>query len=148
MTVVETVKHNTHALPGSDQRGDTENVEKKWEHTPRTADMGQCDEQISEYAEHDQADTKTTGKDNTRTVAIADGPANEVGMSLTTERPFDSSGNIAPCRRVSGVGEGMEERRAFSTRQVELTGSTISDVDADDTVDLVTERLDGDCRPC
>ena len=69
-------------------------------------------------------------------------------MSLTTERPFDSSGNIAPCRRVSGVGEGMKERRAFSTRQVQLTGATISNVDANDTVNLVTERLDGDCRLC
>jgi hypothetical protein len=108
------------------------------------ADVGESDEQINEYAEHDQTDTETTGEDDTRTVAIADGPANEVGVSLTTERPLNSSGNIAPRGGVSGVGEGMEERRAFPAREVELAGATIGDVDANDTVDLVTERLDSD----
>ena len=110
--------------------------------------MREGNEQISENAEHNQADTETTGKDNTRAVTVADGPANEVGVSLAAKRPFNSGRNIAPCGGVSGVGESMEERRAFSARKVKLAGTTISNVDADDTVDLVAERLNGDCRCC
>lgn len=144
MTVVETVKNDAHALPGSDECGDTDDIEKDREHTPCTACVGQCDEKIDKDAESNDTDTKTTSKDNTRTVAVADGPTDEVRVSLTSERPLDCGEDVFESGRVGGILQGVEESCTFSTREVEFARTAFGNVDTNDTLNLISEWLNGD----
>ena len=89
MTVVHTVKNDTHPLPGSDKGGNANHVSDQRQDTPSTSGTAEGDEDGSDKTEGDDRDTKTASKDDTRTVAVADGPANEVWVSLTTESVLD-----------------------------------------------------------
>ena len=53
--------------------------------------MTESDEKGGNNTSEDEEDAKTTGKDNTRSVAVTDGPADKVWVSLTTKRVLDWS---------------------------------------------------------
>lgn len=146
MTMMHAVQDDAHSLPGGNQGGDADEEADDGEDTPGTARTAEGEEDGSNEATDDAGNTKTAGEDDTRTVAVADGPSDEVGVGLAAERPLDRGSDIAEGRRMRGVLESMEQAGAFLGREVELASTTIGDVDGYDARDLFAIRLDGHCR--
>jgi len=140
---VHSMKDNAHTLPGSNKSGDANQKPDDRQHAPRTAGTAECDEDSSDETTDDATDTKTTSKYDARTIAVADGPANEVGVGLATEGPLDRGNDFAEGRGVGGVLKSMEESVAFLGREVQLAGATVGNVYGYDSGDLLTIWLDG-----
>lgn len=82
VSVVHAVKDDTHALPGGNESADANEVENEGDGSPAAVGAGECDENVNKQAGENATDTKTAGEDDTGTVAVADSPADEVGVSL------------------------------------------------------------------
>ena len=141
---MHTVQYHAHTFYGGNESGNANEQQRKSQGTPTSVDTRQCDEKSDEKTTNNPANAKTTSKDHTRTIAVADSPAYEIGMCLATQGPFDSGENVAEGRRMGCVFKSMEERIAFLGREVQLTRSAVDDVNGDDAVDFVSIRLDGD----
>lgn len=145
MSVMHAVQHHTHAFPCCDQGGDADEKTNQRHDTPCTTSTAKSENDCSNETGDDAADTETTCKDDTGTVAVADGPANKVGMCLATKRPFDRRDDVVEGRWMCRVLESMQQRSVLLGREVQLARSIIGNVDGDDTIDLFSVRLDGDC---
>jgi hypothetical protein len=145
VAVVHAVEDDTHALPGSNERGDADDEANQGKNPPGTTSTAQSEEDGDNETGNNATDAQTTRKDDARAVAITDRPANEVRVSLATQRPLDCSDDILEGRRVSGVLQSMKQPTALLGRKVELARSTVGDVDRDDAVDLLTVGLNGYC---
>lgn len=106
--------YHTHALPCCDEGSDTDKPERECNHTPATTSVTESDEKVDKETTNDTEDTKTAGKDDTRTVAVADGPADEVRVGLFTERPLDSVDDVSEGRWVGGVLKSVKDRGSFT----------------------------------
>lgn len=80
--------YHAHALPGANQRGNTNHEENCRQGPPATAGTAQCDQNGSDGTSDYTPNTEPTRKDHPRTISIANSPADEVGMSLMAETPF------------------------------------------------------------
>jgi hypothetical protein len=89
--------YDTHALPCGDQRCKAKNGEDDGQHAPRSADAAQCDDDLGNDCGNNQAGAQTTGEDHTGSIAIANGPADEVGVSLAAERVLDGVDDLPEC---------------------------------------------------
>ncbi len=69
--------------------------------------MTQDDQDRSDAAGNDTTHAKAASEDDAWSVAVADGPANEVGVSLVPERPLHRPTHVAESWRVSGVCESV-----------------------------------------
>lgn len=76
--------YHTHPLPRSDQGCNTNHETNSRQHSPATSSVAECNYDGRNYTPNDSTNAKTTGKDHTRSVAVADAPANEVGVRLMT----------------------------------------------------------------
>lgn len=83
-------------------------------------------------------------EENLGFVAIADTPADEIGVGLSPQRPLDKLADRRESRRVGGMLKRVEDDGAGLVGQVEFTGGTGGDVVADDSVNLGAIGLDGD----
>lgn len=101
------MKNNAHALPGSNEGGDTNEEADQGEDTPSAAGRTERDDNGSDQATDDTTNTKAPGKDNARSVAVANGPADKVRMGLAAKGPLDGSHDLTERRGVSGVLQGM-----------------------------------------
>ena len=66
-------------------------------------------------------------------------------MSLEAECRLDGFDNDAEGRRVSCVSECLQDGLLLAIGEIELPGCAIHDVGDNDTVDLLSKRLDCDC---
>jgi hypothetical protein len=107
VTMMHAVQNDAHALPSRDERGDAEKKSDDGEHAPCSASAAEGNDGGSHDTSNDATNAETTSKDDARTVAVTDGPANEVGVSLEAEGPFNCLDDVAESRRVSGVLESM-----------------------------------------
>lgn len=139
------MEHNAHTLPGSDERGDTNHKAKETHDPPSTTCAAQSKDDACEKTSDDAANTQSAGEDDTRAVAVADGPADKVGVSLATQRPLYSGDHVLEGRWVGRVLQGVQQSSPLLRREVELPRSAISDIDRDDAVYLLAVGLDGDC---
>lgn len=87
------VQDNAHALPRRDKSCDADEPAKEGEHAPWAACGAERNNQVCKEANPDSSNPKTTCKYDARSVAIADGPSNEVWMRLSAEGVFYSCGN-------------------------------------------------------
>lgn len=142
---MHTVKHHTHAFPGCNQGGDADEEANQRHDTPCTTSTTESENDCSNDTGDDAADTETTCKDDTGTVAVADGPADKVGMCLATKRPFDRRDDIVEGRWMCRVLESMQQRSVLLGREVQLARTIVGNVDGDDAIDLFSVRLNGDC---
>lgn len=137
------MSYHTHALPGGKQGGDADEQTEKRERPPPTIRRAEGDDDAVHDAGDDAGDTQAAGKGLSGLVAVADGPADEVGVGLVPERPFDGGNDVAERRRVRGDGEGLQEHGLFLGREIEQSRSPVGDVDGDDSRHLLAEGLDG-----
>jgi hypothetical protein len=86
---VHAVEDDAHSLPGGDESSNTNEPAKEWDDAPAPASGGECDDEVGDQASSDGEDAETASKDDTRSVAVADCPANEVGVRLPAERVLD-----------------------------------------------------------
>lgn len=103
--------------------------------------MAESDQEVGNKASEDTKNAQTTSEDDTRSIAVADSPTDEVGVCLLAKRKFDIRHDALECGWVGGVLESVEHRLLLPRGQVEFTGGTLGEVDADDARDLVTVRL-------
>ncbi len=83
-------------------------------------------------------------KENFGFVAVADTPADEVRVGLSSQRPLDKIADRRESRGVGGMLKRVEDDGAGLVGQVEFTGGIGGDVVADDSVNLGAIGLDGD----
>ena len=67
------------------------------------------------------SDAGVADEEYSRFVPVADRPANEVGMRLTSESGFDHIFDERKCRWVSGMLEGVKDSRSVTVRKVEFS---------------------------
>ena len=90
-------------------------------------------------------DTRIADEQHARLVAVTDSPANEIWVRLTAQASLDHVFDKGERRRVSGVFKGVENGRAVFTREVELPARARIEIVRDDSIDLRTKWLNGDC---
>lgn len=146
MSVVHAVQDNAHSLPSSDEGGDADEESDEGEDTPGPTSAAEGDENSGDEASDDTCDPEPTSEDDAGAIAIADGPANEVGVGLPTQRPLDGGSHLPEGRWVGRILQSMEQGGALLGREIELARTTIGNVDGDDARDLLSVRLNGDCR--
>ena len=76
--------YHTHALPGSNECCNTKHEANGRECSPASTSITESNEDRTDDTTKDAGNTKTTSEDDTRPIAVADGPSNEVGMGLMT----------------------------------------------------------------
>jgi hypothetical protein len=145
VTVVHAVEDNAHSLPGGDESSDTNEPAKEWDDAPATAGGGECDDEVGDQASSDGEYTKTTSEDDTRTVAVADRPSNEVGVRLSAKGVLDGGDDGVEGGWVGSVLEGVKKSLLLTRGKVEFAWRVVSDVDGDDAGDLIAVWLCGDC---
>lgn len=89
--------YNAHALPRTDHGCNSNKEANGREHSIATASVAQSDEDCGHNTSKDAENTKASCKDNARSIAIADGPADEVRMCLVTKSPFNCVDDITEC---------------------------------------------------
>lgn len=145
VAVVHAVEDYTHTLPGGDERGNANDKANQRHDPPGAACAAQSEDDGDDKTSDDTADSETARKDDTRAVAVADCPANEIGVGLAAQRPLNGSDNILECGWVSGILQCVEQCRALLRREIELTRSAIRNVDRNDAVNLLAIGLNGYC---
>lgn len=76
--------YDTHALPGSYECCNTNHKANGRKYSPASTGVTESDKNGTNDTTKDTGNTKTTGEDDTGSVAVADGPSNEVGVRLVT----------------------------------------------------------------
>ena len=100
--VVHPVQDDAHAFPGGDQRRDADEPAHEGDYAPCSAGGAEGEEEVCDQAGQDAEDTESAGEDDPRTVAVADCPADEVGVCLLAQGVFDGGYHRAESGRVSG----------------------------------------------
>lgn len=99
--------YDTHAFPGSDQGSNANKETNSGEGSPTTTGVAESYEGCGGDATNDTAKTKATGEDDARTVAVANSPADEVGVGLMAERPLNGVYHVMESGRMSCIGQCM-----------------------------------------
>lgn len=101
--------YHTHALPSRKQGGNTNEESEEGERPPATVCGAEGDYNGINNAAHYSAHSKSASECLSRWVTIADCPADEVGMGLVAEGPFNRGNDIPECGRMSGNRECLEK---------------------------------------
>lgn len=145
MSVVQPVQDHAHALVRRNQYGDAQHPANGRQGAVAAARVGQSQHDGDHGAEQDERDAEPPCKEDARRVAVADGPADEVGVRLTTQRGFDRRDDDAECGRVRRMCKRLKYGFLLLVGEVELPGRVVHDISGDHTVDFFSEGLYGDC---
>ena len=129
----EEVTYNAHALPCGNQGCNADEEANGGRGSPATASRTECEDDCAKEATNNATNTETTSKDNPRTIAIADCVADEIGMCLMAESPFDRIQNLTKRRRVCGDGQGTKEVRRLLVGEIKTTSPFAGYICGDDT---------------
>ena len=124
--------YNAHAFPGCDKSCHANDETNSREDPPASTSAAESNKNCGNDSTNDTANPKASSEDHTRTVAIADCPADKVWMGLVAERPFDCVYDVTEGRWVGCNGQSVKEACTFLGRKVELTRSSICYIDRDD----------------
>lgn len=142
---MHTVKDNTHSLVSGDQGTDSEHERNSRQGSPASSDIAQCKDDSNDEAKDNKTNTKTSCKEHTCGVTVADRPADKVGVGLVAKTLIHRLEDTPECRGMSGVRQSLDSGLLLSGGEIQLAGSAIHDVCRNDPVDLLTEGLDRDC---
>ena len=145
VSMVHSVEDNTHALPGGDESRNSNEPAQEWQNSPSPTSVAEGDEQIGKETSKYAEDAETASEDDARSVAVADGPSDEVRVCLLAKRVLDSGGNRFEGGWVCRVLQGVQDCLSLASRKIQFTWSTIGHVDGDDTRYFVSVWLCGDC---
>lgn len=84
VAVVHAVQDNTHAFPCGDESRDADQEQNDGQDTPRATSAAKHDENRGDNTKEDGGHSEAACEDDTGLVAIADCPADEVGVALTS----------------------------------------------------------------
>ena len=98
--------------------------------------MGEAEEDAEDDGHYDVGDAGVADEEDAGFVAVADGPADEVGVGLAAEGGFDHVFDEGEGGRVGGVLEGVEDGGAVAVGEVEFSGGVGGEVVGDDAVDF------------
>ena len=137
--------HHAHALPRREQRRNTDQERQRRHDPPCPSRRAHRQQHGGEDAADDARGAEPAREEHPRPVAVADGPADEVGVGLAAQRPLDGAQHVLEGRGVRRRGERAQQALALFRRQVQLARRALGDVGGDDTLDFFAVRLDGDC---
>lgn len=80
MAMVHAVENDTHSFPSGDERRDTDHEWNERHDSPTTSCTAQAQQNASNNPAEDASNAETAGENDARAVAVADGPANEIGV--------------------------------------------------------------------
>ena len=90
------------------------------------------------------ADSHSSDEENAGLVAVANGPADEVGMRLASKGRFGDCHGGFEGGGVGGVLEGVQAMRAVFVAKIQLARRVEGDVVAHHAVYFLSHWLDGD----
>ena len=76
--------YDTHALPGSDECCNTNHEANGREYSPAATSITESDENGTDDTAENAGNTETTSENDTGSIAVANGPSNEVRVGLMT----------------------------------------------------------------
>jgi len=103
------MKNDTHPLPCRNQSRNTDDPANGSQRTPASTRITECDENGDDDTEENRTNAETASKDDAGTIAVADSPANEIGVSLTAECHLRCRSNHTESRRVSSIFKGSQK---------------------------------------
>lgn len=124
--------------------GEADEEEGRDEKAPPSRFPGEHEENAEDKTGDDMANARVANEEHTRLVAIADGPANKVGMGLAAEVGIDHAFDRRQGGRVGRMLECMEDGGTCSMGQIQFARGVRSQIVADDPIDFGPERLDCD----
>ena len=138
------MKDDTHALIRSDESSDSNNPEERGDGSDATWSCRKRKEDGPEETSDDEEDSEAASEDDASAIAVADGPADEVWVGLAAERGLNCLVDVAEGGWVGGVLQSLQEDDALAGGEIKLAGGIFDNVGANDTVNLLTEWLNGD----
>ena len=139
--MVHAMQDDAHSLPSSNERRNTDHEANRRENSPAPTSVAESNEDSGDETTYNSTDAQTTGENDARPVAVADSPADEVGMGLMAKRPFNGSDNGCESSWMCGIGKGVEKGRPFLSREVELARRAVGNIGGNDAGDFLTKRL-------
>jgi hypothetical protein len=97
VTVVQSVKYNAHALVAGDQRGNTDHEGDGGQSAVAASGAGEGQNEGNHDSDQYSGNAEALCEGDPGWVAIADGPPDEIWVSLATQRCLNRLGNDAEC---------------------------------------------------
>lgn len=110
---MHSMQDNAHALVRSKEGGDANDETERHQSPPSAICRAECDDNAIDYTSSNTTNAKAFSEHLSWWIAIADGPPDEVGMSLMAEGPLNSADDFSEGRRMSCDGQGAEQSRLF-----------------------------------
>lgn len=143
---VACVDDDTETLVSGDADVEAHEEEGEAPEAPPAGCIGADQEDGEDDGGDDVGDARVTDEEDARLVAVADAPADEVGVGLPAQGAFNDVMDESEGGGVGGVLEGMEDCGAGLVGEIEFTRGIWGDVVRDDSVNFGAEGLDGDCK--
>lgn len=120
--------------------------EEEWrdEEAPPSGFMRERKDNAKDNAANNMGNTQVSNEKYARSVAIADGPADEVGVGLAAEVGLDHGLYHRESRRVRSVLEGTENGATGSVGEIQFARGLRGKIVADHSIDFGSEWLDRD----
>lgn len=118
MSMMHPMQHDTHPLPRRHQRRRPQHPPDRRQRAPPARARRQRQQHRGNDTRDDQSCAEDAREEYPRRVAVADGPADEVGVGLAAEGGLDGADDVAQRRGVRGVGEGVEGGFLLAVREV------------------------------
>lgn len=118
MPMMHPMQHDTHPLPRRHQRRRPQHPPDRHQRAPPARARRQRQQHRGNDTRDDQSCAEDAREEYPRRVAVADGPADEVGVGLAAEGGLDGADDVAQRRGVRGVGEGVEGGFLLAVREV------------------------------
>lgn len=143
---VARVDDDAEALVGGDADVEADEEEGEAPDAPPARRGGADQEDGEDDGSDDVGDARVANEEDARLVAVANAPADEVGVGLPAQGAFDNVMDQGEGGGVGGVLEGVEDGGAGLVGEIEFTRGVWGDVVRDNSVDLGAEGLYGDCN--
>lgn len=108
------MQDDAHALVRGDEGGDADEVAGEGDGAVCARGGAQGEDDAGDEREQDDGDAEAAREDDARAVAVADGPADEVGVCLVAQRVFYAGGGGVEGRRVGRVLQGVQDGLALA----------------------------------
>lgn len=108
--------------------------------------MGETKQDAENDGHYDMSDAGVADEEYTRFVTIADRPADEIRVRLTSQSGFNHIFNERKCRWVSCMLKSVKDCCSVTVRKVEFSRRIGSKVMRDNAVDFRAEWLNRDCE--
>lgn len=125
--------YNAHAFPCSNQRGNANEEAHSGQSSPATTGRTEREDDSTDEPANDATEAQATSENHSRAISIANRIADEIGMCLMAESPFDSADDLAEGRRMCRKRQGAKKFGRLLIGKIETPCSITGDICGDDT---------------